>query len=143
MAGRPPKWAWDEPERLQAAVDEYFDKCEKRIITKQVVSKGEVIKMKVPTPPTIIGLCVHLDISEQCLSEYGNSEAFGEVISRARARVKEATASVAMIGALEPKIAGLILSSDFGYTTKSQVDLSVETLEDVLGKLASQGKTGE
>jgi len=139
-AGRPPLWT--DPEALEQAVEEYFAKCESRILIKQVVSKGDIVRMEVPTPPTLCGLCLHLRISEDTLEEYGKRPEFCGIISRARARVKESTVSVAMIGALEPKIAGLVLSSDFGYTTRSEVGVTAETLEDILGKLGKGGTDG-
>jgi len=133
--------SFSSPEAMQTQVDAYFNYCDAKMIFKQVVQKGEIIIVPTPTPPTVIGLCVFLKISRETLNAYkhgegsGNPRAYSDIVARALDRINDSWATRAGVGCLESKIAGLILSSDFGYTTRNTDTIQLQGIEDICSDL--------
>jgi len=119
--GRPPKW--DDPDRMEEAIDAYFAKCDTRIIPTLVNRpKGKVLlRVPRPEPYTIQGLAVFLDLTTDGLYKYGKKPAFVLTIKRARA-VIEANAVMHMLDGDGP-VAGQIfnLKNNYHWTDRREI----------------------
>lgn len=90
---------YDTPEKLQTAVDLYFDKEEK---------------------PTLAGLAYELGINRQTLYNYENKDQFLDIIKKARERV-EASYEGRLIYGSNPT--GVIFAlKNMGWKDKQEVD---------------------
>lgn len=123
---KPPikKKKYTDKDLFKAKVEDYFNKCDKTVIKKQVVTRGEIIIVETPKPYTMAGLAYHLDIERQTLNNYKSRETYFDIIMHARKRIEEANISLAMVGCHDSKIAALNLASNYGYAVKQ--DLNVE-----------------
>jgi len=140
--GRPP--TYKTREELQAAVDAYFDSCDNKIIKRQHATGKGVTIIETPTPYTMAGLALALNVSRETLNEYskmdqeGNGRGnksrreFSDIITRARQRVEAQKIEHGLVGCYDSKLAVLDLASNHGYSTKQDVavsgTLSVETV---------------
>jgi len=124
-AGRPPKW--DDPDKLQKTVDDYFQHCLDTIITVQHAHSKGITEVKTPTPPTMAGLAYWLDIDRRTLLEYSKQDLFSPIISHARKRIEANNVEMGMVGAYEAKLNALNLASNYGYSTRQDVDITDKT----------------
>ena len=118
--GRPPLYS--TPEALQDAIDAYFAACDAKIITKQVVQKGEIVKVPTPTPYTMAGLAVALEVDRKTIINYGRKEEFFHIIAHARRRVEADNIEKAIVGCYDSRIAALNLASNYGYADRQEVE---------------------
>ena len=81
LVGRPKKFK--SVEDMAKVIDDYFEKCENRIIAK-TDKDGNIINVPSPAPRHIQGLCVHLDISRETLCDYEKNPEFSDTIKRAK-----------------------------------------------------------
>jgi len=139
-AGRPPRYK--TPEEMQKAIDAYFARCENgRKVT--IIKKGKPIDVMKPIPMTVAGLALALGfLSREALLKYSGKPEFVSVIARAKLRIQEDMASRGLTGESESKITSLILASDFGYSTRQDISVSGDTLEDTLRRLQEGEKRG-
>jgi len=121
-AGRPP--IWDDPVKFQRAVDNYFIECDKTIIYKQVVQKGEIIQVPTPEPYTMAGLAHHLGATRETLNQYKKDDRFSDIIAQARERIHRQNINLGLIGCHDSRISALNLASNFGYAQKKDVDIT-------------------
>jgi len=134
-AGRPPKW--DDPDKLQETVDAYFRHCLDTIITVQHAHSKGITEVKTPTPPTMAGLSYHLGISRETLNNYHTEtltgmddttkRTFRDIITHARHRIEANNIEMGMVGAYEAKLNALNLASNYGYSTRQDVDITDKT----------------
>lgn len=88
MAGR--KLRYETPEEFAAAIEDYFDKCEGKML--EVDGKPVFDKYGHPViigahPPTMTGLALHLGFtSRQAFLNYKGRKEFFDTYTRARAR---------------------------------------------------------
>lgn len=117
-AGRPP--LYKTVEDLQAIIDEYFNWCDARIQQVYSPKLESVIEVINPAPYTMAGLARRIGMSRQALSEYANSDKFGDTIKEARAKVQEDVETRLM----EKQATGAIfnLKNNFGYRDEKQLD---------------------
>jgi len=132
-AGRPPKY--NDPHTLQAAIDEYFKKCDETVIVKQVVQKGEIVEVPTPLPYTVIGLANALGVDRRTINNYKDSDIFFPIIASARARIEEQNLAMGLIGAHDSRIAALNLASNYGYSEKSASEDPQEARAKLLAEL--------
>lgn len=129
MAKRGRPLAYPTPEALQAAVDSYFEECKHNVIVKQVVSKGEIVRVETPEPFSMAGLASHLGVSRQTLLAYdgnnGERADYLDIISRARLKIERSNIALSLVGCYDSRIANLNLASNFGYFTKQDVDANL------------------
>ena len=129
--GRPAKWT--DPTELQKAIDAYFAKCDEgKDIT--IIRKGKSVTAKQRIPYTVIGLSMACGFtSRQSLHDYVDrnqhssedaKDSFADIIARARSRIEDDNVTGGMTGEYESKITGLNLASNYGYSTKSEVNQS-------------------
>ena len=128
--GRPKQW--QDPVKMQEAVDAYFAKCDEgRTFT--IIKKGEPVEVHRKIPYTVAGLALALDFtSRQSLLNYSDLPEFMDIITRAKLRIEQDNVQGGMLGEYESKITGLNLASNYGYTTRSEVDLKSQSIEDIL-----------
>ena len=99
MAGHPP--IYDSPEKLQVAIDAYFDNTPDK---KQ----------------TITGLCLHLGFeSRQSFYDYEKREGFSYTIRKARLRIETGYEELLKDGAGAGPIFAL---KNFGWSDKQEID---------------------
>ena len=126
-----PPLKFPDPVEFARKVDAYFDHCQNTIITKQVVSAKEIVKVETPTPPTMAGLAAWLGISRFRLLDYDDDEAKSEysgILSRARLRIEESNITMGLLGCHDTRISQLNLASNFGYVTnKQEIDVTQTT----------------
>lgn len=120
--GHPRKF--ESAEEMVTAIEAYFLKCDARV--KEVVTgpptNRQIKKVRIPTPYTIQGLAVALDLTTDGLLKYSNRDEFVSTVKRAKATV-EANKVVHMLDG-DGFGAGYIfdLKHNHGWTDKSQVE---------------------
>ncbi len=143
-AGRPAKWT--DPEAMEAAIRDYFKKCEDGETVTRPNKRGELVTYTRKIPYTVAGLALALGFnSRQSLLDYcggknRDSARFVDTISRAKTMIEQENITRAALGDYDAKIMTLNLSANFGYSTKAQVE--VNGLEDVLRGMEGQENKG-
>lgn len=141
-----PPLKYTDPAVMQEIIDAYFAKCETGEEVDQLTKKGEVVKIHRKLPVSMAGLACALDINRTILNQYAAgrqptqetqiSQAMQDVISRARRRIEQNNVNMGLMGAYESRINQLNLSSNFGYSSKQEVEHSGKlALEDALRDL--------
>ena len=120
--GRPLKY--QTAEELQAAVDNYFAECDNRIIVKQHAHSKGITKVETPTPYTIAGLARALGVDRDTINNYSKRDEYFGIITGARDKIQESNLTLGLLGCHDSKLAALNLASNYGYSTKSEVNQS-------------------
>jgi hypothetical protein len=72
---------------LQKGIDAYFAYCDSR--TKDIVLKnGDSKNIAFPRPYTVLGLCVHLDITRDTLLEYEKQNELSDTVKKAKTKIE-------------------------------------------------------
>lgn len=104
--GRKPKFS--SPEQFWERACEYFEHTTANPIyrSEKVNVKGEIkiVKVPVPRPFTVSGLCSFLDISRRTLGRYEQREDFRHIITRARDVIFIQQYQYAVVGVFDPRI---------------------------------------
>ena len=136
MAGRPP--TFETPEDLQAAADEYFEKCNPEVMTvtdndgNTIVatnSQGKPIIKE--NKPTITGLAYHLGFeSRQSFYDYEKRDTFSYTIKRLRLRIECSYESSLREKGDAGSIFGL---KNFNWSDKQEIEHSgtVNIIDDI------------
>lgn len=127
--------AIDNPEQLREQVEAYFQHCED---SKQDITLRSGERKEYGERPTVIGLCLWLDIDKatyyRYLSDDGRAQIepdaykqIRDILSRARDRCEAALLTSALSGQCDTRIAHLLLGSVYGYAAKTEnvVDATV------------------
>jgi len=118
--GRKP--LFESAEKLWNASCEYFQWCEDNPLyeTKAFAFQGVVTTEELPKmrAMTIAGLCLFLDISQDCLSDYGKRQDFIGVV----ADIKETIYQQKFSGAAADLLNCNIIARDLGLKDKSEHD---------------------
>jgi len=116
LGGRPP--LFETPEKLQEAIDNYFEKGVK--VRTIVVGKApNQIPIDIPVP-TITGLCIYLGFeSRQSFYDYEKRDGFSYTIKRARLFIEKEYEEMLAIGNTTGAIFAL---KNFGWTDKQEID---------------------
>lgn len=144
--GRPPKYS--NPATLQAAVDDYFEQCDAGTNIEYIDKHGVVQNAHRRIPYTMAGLAAHLGIARDVLNSYSRDEypaiareiakntdsavRFSDIVSCARQKIERDNIEKGMLGVYENKLNILNLASNFGYATRSAMDVTSNTIENVL-----------
>jgi hypothetical protein len=142
--GRPKKY--QTKEELSALIEEYFNKCDNRVVTKFSAQHG-AFDVKEPEPYTMSGLAYWLGIDRDTLLRYSKEEEFYGTIKEARARVHADVERRLM--ETNPTGAIFNLKNNFGWVDKTESEvkqstelkLSVEDMpedKDLLGLLKNK-----
>ena len=117
--GRKPKF--ESPEQLLEAAQEYFVHVDENpmVTYKPMIVSGEVqqVEQYHKIPYTEGGLCIFLDISVSCWSEYCNRDDFLEVTSA----IKETIRNQKLSGASANIFNANIIARDLGLKEKSEL----------------------
>lgn len=102
--GRPP--LFNSAEQLQAAIHEYFERCDDN-----------------KEPYTVSGLAYHLGMTTESLRRYGESDQFSATVKRAKQRVENYLEKHLLAG---KNAAGVIfnLKNNFGWKDKVETEHS-------------------
>ena len=121
--GRPRKY--ESVDAMEDAMEVYFGECDARV--KQVVTgphtNRQIQTVAIPTPYTIQGLCVALDLTYEGLSEYERRDEFSATVKRAKAAI-ESNKVIHMLDG-DGFGAGYIfdLKHNHGWSDKSQLEV--------------------
>lgn len=103
--GRPLKYA--TPELLDKACNDYFAKCD--------VNED---------PYLVSGLCLHIDLDQSTLWEYGTREKFSMTVKKAKLRIQNYLER-STLGEKNPTGAIFNLKCNFGFSEKNTVDINL------------------
>jgi len=118
LVGRPKKFK--SVEDMAKVIDDYFEKCENRIIAK-TDKDGNIINVPSPAPRHIQGLCVHLDISRETLCDYEKNPEFSDTIKRAKRKCESYAVDQCFEGKHGNK-ADFILKNGYGWSDKTTIE---------------------
>lgn len=115
---------FESPEKLQAAIDEYFSPTVDIYVETKVGLMQAAKKQELRSNPTITGLAYHLGFeSRQSFYDYETIEEFSYIIKRARLRVEIGYES----RLAENNVAGAIFAlKNMGWKDKTETELSGE-----------------
>jgi hypothetical protein len=156
LGGKPRRY--EKPEDLEAAIDLYFnritstelewdnviagysDKAKKKPIIEQrprLNNAGEQLSRTVyHENPSIMGLCRHIGILPETLSEYEKRDGYTATVKRAKKSIEEYAAD--QLNRREGQVTGIIfnLKNNFGWTDKNvtelQGEVGIKKLEDFI-----------
>ncbi len=118
--GRKP--IFESPEQLWTASCEYFQWCEDNPLyeTKAFAFQGVVTTEEIPKmrAMTVAGLCLFLDVSQDCLSDYGKRKDFIGLV----ADIKQTIYQQKFSGAAADLLNSNIIARDLGLKDKSEYD---------------------
>ena len=103
--------SYKTPKAFEKAVDAYF---------KSLMNEDGSYKK----PPTLSGLCLHLDISRDTFASYAKIDGYSDTARRARARVEAFLEECLVVR--EKGVQGIIfnLSANFGWREKHEISAS-------------------
>lgn len=142
--GRPRKFS--SVKALEDAWEEYKDYCDNRtVLTHDFSSKNSEFvsaKLKRSVTYTIEGFCVFARISRSKFYEtYAEDEKFRDTVTRMREECEIDAREKFELGIVPSQLAGLWMSN-YGYSTKVESDVNVDTskkLDDVMSQLGGEG----
>lgn len=125
------KAMWDDPDKLEQLVQDYFNFCD-GTRTERVLKSGDIRVRK--ERPSMAGLADWLNVSRDTLYSYMSVEnhaslsaektqRIADMLAGARRRIERELITAALNGDCDPRIAALLLSS-YGYG-KEQTDATV------------------
>ena len=116
VGGRPLKY--ETVEKLQTAIDEYFDSCYITELDKE--KKPYRVNVR---PLTVSGLAVALDMTRQMLVEYSSKDEFGDTIKKAK-QIIEQWAEENLVTARNPAGQIFSLKNNYGWQDKQEIILN-------------------
>lgn len=114
---------YTDPDKLQEAIDEYFNLCDARIQHVYDKKSGAVIEIINPEPYTMAGLAYAMGIDRDTLLRYSKDALFYGAIKRARNKVQLDVERRLMEGQATGAIFNL--KNNFGYVDKTEVDTNI------------------
>ena len=124
VGGRPQKYT---PDELYNKAKEYFEKCDKTILSTDKTT------WKVTTKPkTLSGLCLWLKVSKDYISEKAKDENFSETIKQIRLEVENNIEEWILTNSYNATSWIFNLKNNFNWKDKTEVELSEKeaTIED-------------
>lgn len=122
MMGRPKAFA--TAKKLQQGIDGYIDYCKSHPIT--VRSKGT--EVEIPEPITVSGLCHHLGITRETLSQYAKGtydtsrQNYSDAIKTAKLAIERDKVTRAMLGLYDRTICIFDLKNNHDWKDVQHVD---------------------
>jgi len=137
--GRPK--AFNSPEELQEAINEYFEYCDSQ---KEISINDKGQTKVIQKPYTISGLCVFLDITRETLNEYSKKQEYSDTIKKARQIVESYVEENSLIGRLNPVVSIFNLKNNFGWVDKIEVNTNTGneqlTQDDIQARISELKK---
>lgn len=129
---------FDSAEQLAELIEEYFELCDSKTITKLVFKgtlNGSVLEtIPSPDPYTIEGLCRHIGCTRETLRQYEKKEMFSYTIKMAKNRIAENTNMGILKGTLNSAAGIFNLTNNFGYKNEYIHDVKYERIIKGLSK---------
>ena len=120
-SGRLKKFA--DAAEMQKAIDDYFNRCDRRVSQVYVKIQKEIVDIEDPVPYTIEGLCNALGMTRDELLNYekeeGN-ETLCEMVKQAKLKVQQNLVERSLEGKNSSAIAVFIMKNNFGYGDKEE-----------------------
>lgn len=122
-----------KPEELLEAAYLYFSWCKdtpmyKREVLKGGIRAGEVIKVEIDRPYTIVGLCNYIGISERTFRNYDELEDYLPITTHIREVIMQNQLEGALVEAYSPNIVARVLSLTDKQEHSVKNDLTVEVI---------------
>ena len=132
---------FETPKELETAIDDYFTTCDAGEDVEELNKRGEMVQYRRKIPYTMEGLALNLDCDTSTLRYYAKRDKFFTVISRARKKIYDSWLKRGLTGEYNPKIVALCLAAhNPEYRVNQQHEITVETVEDKLRRIAAQTK---
>lgn len=124
-----PPLKFETVDKLELAIEEYFDNCDNRLVQGYDNKTNEQFAYISPEPYTMSGLAYALDLSRKQLLVYKKRYEYGNAITKARRRV-EADVECRM-NDKNTFTAGLIfnLKNNFGWKDESKIENTIKGLK--------------
>lgn len=125
--GCPPKF--ETVEALEDAIRKYFCSC---------YDNGDPSTGKIRAPLTITGLALALNMSRQCLNEYGKQDKFYDTVKKAKQIVEEFNEqrlhTSQSAGAIFNLTANFDWKNSFGNRVPTEINDTLNKIEELLKK---------
>jgi hypothetical protein len=116
---------FETPEQMQAAIEEYFAKCDAGR-KRKYVSQGRVLEIADSAIPyTVSGLALCLGVDIRTLNNYENRKGYEEffpIVRAAKLRVLQCLEERGLTGEYNANIVKFQLSCNFGYKEAAKED---------------------
>jgi len=120
-----PKFRYNDPADLQAAVDAYFATCKQGRERTIILKDGTPKTLNMPIPCNVAGLALALGFnSRQSLLNY-NGEML-DILTRAKLRIEADNVEKGQSGEYEARTNNLNLASNYGYSQRSSVSIDFD-----------------
>lgn len=124
--GKPPRYT---PEEVKEKIDQYFKDCDNQ--TKEVVTKdGAVITVKAPTPYTVTGIAIALDVHRDTLHGWSKGGEFADLIKKAKEKVENNLVIRGLENLNNPTVTIFSLKNWFKWKDKQEVHQKVEQVSE-------------
>lgn len=131
--GRPRKFS--NVEDMQKAIDDYFQKCDEKVVKKYSKAADDYIDVPSPTPYTIEGLAVALGVDRRTLLNYENEKGYEEfflTIKEAKDKVLQNLSERALLGDSVPSTSIFLLKNNYGYKDKTEQEITGKDGKDLI-----------
>lgn len=115
-AGRPP--AWETPEAMEKAIQEFFDICDGKIGQDDIPPEKRHRR-----PYTLSGLAVHLDVTRQLISRYNKKDGFCDILRRARAKCEAWLVENAIMENSSSNFTAFVLKNGHNFEEKQKLEV--------------------
>ena len=148
--GRKPRY--EKPEQMQEAIGSYFEECDRGIERQIVTKRGEVKTITQKIPYTVEGMAYHLGFCDRSgMWRYKEKDpktdeidperlTFGNILSRAKLRIKNHRIVQTLLGNQESRMAMLDLACNFGMQPKLQLPEGAKIIIGYSNAAASGGE---
>ena len=120
--GRPPLSSEWTADRLLAASNDYFDKCDAR--TRIAVAKDGPVTVPAPAPYSVEGLCVALGISRGTFLAWRKDGPLSEVAEQIHLRITANRVTGALDGTQNSSFAQFLLKNNDAEAYREKVEVS-------------------
>jgi DNA-binding XRE family transcriptional regulator len=110
---------WDL-EEFENKIDEYFINCDKAV--RDIYDKKGSYVKTIYKPYTVTGLCVHLDICRQTLSEMEKEDKYSDTIKRAKVKIEAWQVEHSMNRDIDNTTTIFSLKNNFGWKDKQEIE---------------------
>lgn len=133
--GQPPKFT--DPEELEKQIEAYFKDCDQGREVEELTKRGELVKYNKKRPYTIEGMADWLKISPETIRNYGKTDRFFWIISRAKNKIHQSWVEMGLTDNYNSKITALCLAANNpAYRINQENTLKVSlSIEDAIKQI--------
>lgn len=117
---------------LVAAIQEYFDYCDNRVVTMYVKDLGDNVSIANPAPYTMSGLARFLGVDRGTLLSYSKKDEFYSTIQAAKAKVEECVETRLLEGKASTGAIFALKNNHGWWADKTEVDNKHEIVKPIM-----------